>query len=202
MTDAVANLMMAIQGLHNAGEWVIGRGNNILDSGAPFYGTYETSDGQYVAVGPIEPQFFAQFLECLGIPPAEMESRMDRQQWNAHRQLLEDVFRQRTRADWEAVFEGSDACVTPVLSLAEAPDHPHNVARGTYTRFGGAVQAAPAPRFSRTPGRLHTPPPKAGVDGFEVLRAAGLTELQISALVASGAFIPPLSTNDNRLETS
>lgn len=202
MTDAVASLMTAIQGLHNAGQWTPERGSNLLDAGAPFYGTYATRDGEYMAVGPIEPAFFAAFIERLGLSGAGMAAtRMDPQQWESHRAQLADVFSQRTRAEWEAVFSDSDACVTPVLSIAEAPLHPHNVARGTYTRLSGAVQAAPAPRFSRTPGSLRRPAPDPGADGVSILEEVGFSASDIAALAVSGAFTPPHSNQETSKET-
>lgn len=202
MTDSVATLMTAIHGLHNAGQWQTRRGSNLLDSGAPFYATYETKDGQHLAVGPIERQFFAQLLERLDIPASDMPQRLDARHWTAHGEVLRAAFLRRTRAEWEAVFDGSDACVTPVLSIAEAPKHPHNLARNTYVSFGGAMQAAPAPRLSRTPGSLRRLPPEPGADGIEILREAGLSEGEINHLSVRGAFVPPPSptstTRSNR----
>lgn len=187
MTDAVATLMTAIHGLHHGGHWHEGRGSNLLDGGAPFYGTYATSDGEHMAVGPIEAPFFAQLLDRLGIGAHGLPDRLDPQGWPAWQQRIAAAFATRTRAEWEAAFDGSDACVTPVLSLSEAPRHPHHAARGTYVPFGGVTQAAPAPRLSRTPGRLRTAPPQSGEHGRELLAGCGYSDAEIDALAATGA---------------
>ncbi|MGV9310274.1 CaiB/BaiF CoA transferase family protein [Nonomuraea sp. NPDC003727] len=125
------------------------RGTNLLDTGAPFYDTYETADGGFMALGALEPQFWAEFVEKAGL--GDLPDRNDPAQWPALRLRLEAAFKERTRSEWEAVFAGSDACVSPVLSMAEAPDHPHNAARGTFTRVGEVVQPVPAPRLVGVP---------------------------------------------------
>lgn len=188
MTDAVATLMTAIHGLHHGGHWHEARGSNLLDGGAPFYGAYATRDGGYMAVGPIEAPFFAQLVQRLGIDPHGLPDRMDPQGWPAWQQRIAAAFATRTRAEWETVFDGSDACVTPILSLSEAPRHPHHAARGTYQPLGGVTQPAPAPRFSRTPGLLRSQPPQAGEHGRELLAECGYSPAEIDALAAAGAF--------------
>ena len=185
MTDAVSSLMTPIHALHNAGLWQDKRGVNLLDGGASFYGVYETRDGGYMAVGPIESAFFAEFIERLGLPEGEFAERMNPANWPAHGILIQAAFRQKTRAEWEAVFEGSDACVTPVLSLSEAPQHPHNQARGTFAEVNGVVQPAIAPRFSRTPGGVRSAPPRPGVDGRAVLEEVGFAPGEIDELLES-----------------
>jgi len=185
MTDAVSSLMTPIHGIYNAGLWQDRRGANLLDGGAPFYGVHETRDGGYMAVGPIEPAFFAEFIQRLGLPEGEFAERMNPANWPVHGILIQAAFRQKTRAEWEAVFEGTDACVTPVLSLSEAPQHPHNQARGTFAEVDGVVQPAVAPRFSRTPGAVRSAAPQAGVDGRAVLEEVGFTQEEIDALLES-----------------
>ena len=170
MVDGVPALMGLVHSMLARGEWRDEREANLLDGGAPFYRTYRCSDGRFVAVGPLEPQFFAVLCEGLGI---EMEQR-DVAAWPDHHRRLEAIFATRTRDEWAAVFEGSDACLAPVLTLREAPDHPHMKARGTFRAPGGVVQAAPAPRFDRTPAPEPEPPRAHGSDTQEVLQELGL----------------------------
>jgi alpha-methylacyl-CoA racemase len=148
MVDGVALLTTVIHGMRSSGDWTQ-PGTNVLDSGAHFYEVYATSDGRHVAVGAIEPQFYAELLRILEIDPADAP-QWDRARWPGLKERFAQIFRQRTRDEWAARFEGSDACVTPVLSLDEAPAHPHNVARGTFTNGASGAYPAPAPRFSRT----------------------------------------------------
>jgi alpha-methylacyl-CoA racemase len=145
---ALAHLMWSLRG---NGMWDSGRGRNLLDGSAPFYDTYECGDGRYVAVGALEPQFFAALLAGLGLDPATLPGQWDRGRWDDLRSALVAAFRGRSRDEWAEVFDGTDACVTPVLSLDEAPAHPHMAARGSFCRVDGIDQPAPAPRFSRTP---------------------------------------------------
>lgn len=149
MSDGTALLMGLIQGLHGAGQWSSRRGANVLDGGAPFYATYRCADGRFVAVCPLEPPFFAVFLERLGLTDdADFARQYDQATWPRMRERLSALFQTRPRDAWAALFDGSDACVTPVLTLEEAPAHPHNRARETYRARAGALQPAPAPRFS------------------------------------------------------
>ncbi|WP_371588798.1 CaiB/BaiF CoA transferase family protein [Streptomyces virginiae] len=161
IVDGTAHLTAMIHGMMAAGGWQDRRGANLLDGGCPFYGTYETSEGGYMAVGALEQQFYDTFVELLGIED-QAPARKDLARWGELREVVAARFRTRTRAQWTAVFEGSDACVAPVLSLREAPEHPHLAARGTFTDLGGIVQPAPAPRFSTTPGALTTGPAQPG----------------------------------------
>ncbi|GLY04305.1 CaiB/BaiF CoA-transferase family protein [Actinoplanes sp. NBRC 101535] len=149
MVDGSALLTTFLHGMIAGGAWSGGRGGNLLDGGAPFYDTYETADGRYVAVGALEPRFYAALLRGLEVVPAT--EQQDRDGWPELRRLFAARFRTRTRDEWEQVFTGADACVSPVLSPTEAPRHPHNVARGTFVDVGGVVQPGPGPRFSRTP---------------------------------------------------
>ncbi|MGW6295911.1 CaiB/BaiF CoA transferase family protein [Streptomyces sp. NPDC055058] len=169
IVDGTAHLSSMIHGMLAAGAWQDRRGANLLDGGCPYYGTYETADGRYMAVGALEPQFYAEFLRLLGLAE-QPGARTDVSRWPALRKQVADRFRSRTREEWTAVFEGSDACVAPVLSLAEAPDHPHLAARGTFTDHGGRTQPAPAPRFSATPTTVRTGPARPGADTDGVAR--------------------------------
>ncbi|MFD4585262.1 CaiB/BaiF CoA transferase family protein [Streptomyces sp. NPDC058423] len=169
IVDGAAHLATMIHGMMAAGGWQDRRGANLLDGGCPFYGTYETADGQYMAVGALEQQFYDEFIRLLGIE-GEAPARKDFARWGELRAAVAERFRTRTRDEWTAVFEGSDACAAPVLSLTEAPGHPHLAARGTFTDHGGITQPAPAPRFSATPGAVHRPPAQPGADAEEIAR--------------------------------
>ncbi|WP_406301934.1 CoA transferase [Streptomyces sp. NBC_00885] len=178
IVDGAAHLATMIHGMMAAGGWQDRRGANLLDGGCPFYGNYETADGQYMAVGALEQQFYNEFIELLGIKD-EAPARKDFARWGELRAAVAARFKTRTRAEWAAVFEGSDACVAPVLSLREAPSHPHLAARGTFVEHGGITQPAPAPRFSATPGSVYRGPAQPGADTAEVARdwdLPGLTE--------------------------
>jgi len=163
------------------------RGTNALDGGAPYYDAYECADGAYVSVGAVEPDFYADLRQRLGLDGPEWDEQRDRAAWPDRKADLAALFRTRTRQEWCELFEGSDACFAPVLSLAEAPTHPHNVARGTYVEHHGLVQPSPAPRFSRTPGALDRPPAAPGDHSDEVLSERGFTADEISRLRAEGA---------------
>ncbi|MCX4820645.1 CoA transferase [Streptomyces sp. NBC_01142] len=167
IVDGAAHLATMIHGMMAAGGWQDRRGSNLLDGGCPFYGNYETADGQYMAVGALEQQFYNEFIDLLGIKD-EAPARKDFARWGELRDAVAARFRTKTREEWTAVFEGSDACVAPVLSLGQAPSHPHLVARGTFIDHDGITQPAPAPRFSATPGSVRRPPARPGADTAEV----------------------------------
>ncbi|MEU0848395.1 CaiB/BaiF CoA-transferase family protein [Streptomyces flaveolus] len=169
IVDGAAHLSAMIHGMLGAGAWQDRRGTNLFDGGAPFYGTYETADGRYMAVGALEPQFYAEFMERLGVP-GEVPAREDMARWGELREAIATRFKARTRDEWTALFTDSDACVAPVLSLREAPHHPHLAARGTFTDHGGITQPAPAPRFSATPTAVRTGPARPGADAEAVAR--------------------------------
>ncbi|MFD7445163.1 CaiB/BaiF CoA transferase family protein [Streptomyces sp. NPDC059909] len=169
IVDGAAHLATMIHGMMAAGGWQDRRGANLLDGGCPFYGNYETADGQYMAVGALEQQFYNEFIELLGIKD-DAPARKDFARWGELRAAVADRFRTKTREEWTAVFEGSDACVAPVLSLREAPSHPHLAARGTFVDHGGITQPAPAPRFSATPGSVRRRPAQPGADTEEIAR--------------------------------
>src|SRR5579863_9392322 len=158
MIDGAASLMTLMFGLHAAGRWVERRGENLLDSGAPFYEVYETSDGKYVAVGSLEPKFYRELLRLTGLEREDLPAQHDAASWPAMKQRFASIFRTKTRDEWCRIMEGSEVCFAPVLSMAEAPAHPHNRHRGTFVAENGVIQPAPAPRFSRTPGAIQRPP--------------------------------------------
>ncbi len=186
ISDGAAVLMAAQYGLQAKGFWHNERASNFLDGSAHFYGTYACADGSYLSVGAIEPQFYRLLLEICGLVDAHFVQQWERAEWPALREKLAAMFLSKTRDEWSALLEGSDACVAPVLSMAEAPWHPHNRARGTFVTQGGAVQPAPAPRFERTPSELPPVAPAIGRDSRKWLRLLGRSDAEIEALVAAG----------------
>jgi alpha-methylacyl-CoA racemase len=188
MTDGAALLMAMQYSFKAMGHWNNTRAANLLDGGAPFYGTYRCSDGKWLAVGPIEPQFHDLLIEKMGLDQADFAARWDPASWPRLRSLLERAFSGRTRDAWCALLEHTDACVAPVLDLDEAPRHPHNVARRTFVTDAGVTQPAPAPRFSRTPPAIGRPAPRAaGEHSLEVLGDWGFTPAEIDLLRAAAA---------------
>jgi alpha-methylacyl-CoA racemase len=187
MVDGAASLMTMIFAFHQLGWWKWERGINILDTGAPFYEVYETSDHKYFAVGAIEAKFYAELLECLGLTGADLPGQNDREQWPAMKERFAAIFRQKTRDEWTEIFDGTDACGAPVLSPDEAYRHPHNQARSTFVEVEGIVQPGPAPRFSRTPGRVSKGPSRPGADTDKGLLEWGISEERIAALRSTGA---------------
>jgi alpha-methylacyl-CoA racemase len=186
MTDGAALLMAAQYGLMAKGFWHDRRESNFLDGAAHFYGTYECADGRYVSVGAIEPQFYAKLLQLCGIDDPHFQRQWEEGEWPALRDKLAGVFRTRTRDAWCELLEGTDACFAPVLSMGEAPSHPHNLARGTFVSDGGVAQPAPAPRFDRTPTCLPPKAPGAGQHSAALLGESGFAPAEIAALVAAG----------------
>lgn len=187
MVDGSASLMTLFYGLHAAGYWNDERGTNRLDSGAPWYDVYETKDGRWLSVGSNEARFWRNTLRLLGVPEDDMPDQHDRSRWPEMRTRLAAVLRTRTRDEWCALAEDQEVCIAPVLSLTEAPDHPHLRARGTFVEVEGVVQPAPAPRFSRTPGAIQGPPAEPGQHTDEVLGGWGFTTDELCALRAAGA---------------
>ena len=187
IVDGTALLTAQLQGLVAAGVWEPSRGVNLLDTGAPFYDVYATADGEHVAVGALEPKFYAALLHGLDLAPEDVPDRSDPSLWPRLRTRLAAAFAGRTQAEWVEVFADLDACVAPVVPLDRAPQHPHLAARAAYTRVQGVAQPAPAPRFSRTPGALSTPPAATGQDTREALREWGLNPARISDLLERGA---------------
>lgn len=187
MVEGSALLMSLIYGLRAAGLWSNRAGTNLLDGGAHFYDAYECADGRYVAVGSIEPHFYALLLEKTGLAAdPEFSAQMDRSRWPELKRRLADVIRTRSRDQWCELMEGTDVCFAPVLDLDEAPRHPHNRARETFVDLRGVTQPAPAPRFSRTPGRIAGPPPRVGEHSAEVLVDWGFSSAEVEGLRAAG----------------
>ncbi|MBO1329662.1 CaiB/BaiF CoA-transferase family protein [Streptomyces sp. VRA16 Mangrove soil] len=176
IVDGTAHLTSMIHGMLAAGGWQDRRASNLLDGGCPFYGTYETADGLHMAVGALEQQFYDEFIDLMGLR-ASAPARKDLARWGELRAAVTARFKERTRDEWTAVFEGSDACVAPVLSLREAPAHPHLAARGTFVDHGGITQPAPAPRFSQTPTAVRSGPAQPGAATADVARDWGVPEL-------------------------
>lgn len=170
MIDGSAVLMQMMWGFRASGMWSDERGTNMLDTGAPYYDTYETADGKYMAVGAIEPQFYAELLKGLGLDPADLPGQNDVARWPELREAFTKAFAARDRAHWTKVFEGTDACTTPVLSFAEVLEEPHVAERNTFYDDEGNLQPMPAPRFSRSTPSTPTPPPAGGADTEAVLR--------------------------------
>ena len=183
IVDGTSHLMTMVYGLHAAGLHSLERGRNLLDSGSPIYDVYACADGAYVSIGPIEGKFRAELLSRLEIPAGLDDAAL--------REALAERFRSRDRGHWCRLLEGTDACFAPVLSMAEAPDHPHMRARKVFAEIDGVVQPAPAPRFSRTPPPLPTPPEKAGASGRVALAACGLSGEELDGLARSGAIRLP-----------
>ena len=189
MVDGAASLMGFFFGLTSLGGWKEERGTNILDTGAHFYDAYETQDGKYISVGSIEPQFYALLIEKAGLAGEELPHQMDQSQWPALKEKFAALFKTKTRDAWCEIMEGTDICFAPVLSMSEAPKHPHLAERGTYVERDGMIQPAPAPRFSRSAPELGRPPSNAGQHTEEVLEAFGFSADAIAALRDSKAVV-------------
>lgn len=186
MVDGAAMLMSPIYALMGKGAWQDQRAANLLDGGTPFYACYECADGRFVSVAAIEPQFYQVLLTRLGIGEPDFTAQWDRARWPLLRDRLAALFLTRTRDDWCAVLEGSDACFAPVLSMSEAPHHVHMAARGTFRQREGTLQPAPAPRFSRSLAEPAGPPPPVGADTADVLAGLGYDADRIARLIADG----------------
>jgi alpha-methylacyl-CoA racemase len=187
MVDGAASLMTFFHGFRAMGIWNDERGTNMLDTGAHYYDVYECSDGLYISIGSIEPQFYALLCETLGLDDPKWDAQMSRAEWPGLKEDLTAIFKGKSRDEWCAVMEHTDICFAPVLSMAEAPEHPHNVARGTFTHVAGVVQPRPAPRFSRTDSEIQRPPSHAGQHTDEVLADYGFGADELAVLRESGA---------------
>ncbi|MHB8681273.1 MAG: CaiB/BaiF CoA transferase family protein [Acidimicrobiales bacterium] len=186
MVDGAALLATMVHEMRAFGQWRDERGTNLLDGGAPHYGAYETADGGYLSVGAVEEPFYRAFLHGLGFGDDEIPARDDRSRWEETKEKVAAVIRTKPTEQWLAVFAGTDACVTPVLGLADAPQHEHNRARATFVEVGGVVEPAPAPRFSRSAPGVPSPPPAPGEHDREQLVAWGVPEDRVAELVAAG----------------
>lgn len=189
MSDGAASLMSMFYARVAARLWQDQRGVNALDGGAPWYGVYETADGKYIAIGAIEARFYRRLIECLGLDPESLPAQHDRTRWPELRNALATAFRQKTRDEWCAGLKGCDVCFAPVLSLSEAPAHPHNLARATFTGRDGLMQPAPAPRFSRTPPRIERGAPARGEGGAAALAEWGFAPAEITRFRQAGAVL-------------
>ena len=187
MVDGAAILMTMFHGFRQGGFWKDERGTNMLDTGAWFYDVYECKDGKYVSIGSIEPQFCAQLLALTGMDAPDLPHQMDQARWPEMKRRLREVFLRKTRDEWCAIMEGTDVCFAPVLSMAEAPTHPHNRARETFVERDGFVQPAPAPRFSRTTPAIQGPPAVPGQHTDAALADWGVGADAIARLRSAGA---------------
>jgi alpha-methylacyl-CoA racemase len=188
MVDGAASLMTMMYGMHAAGLWTDDRGSNRLDSGTPWYDVYETSDGKWISVGCNEPQFYEALLDRLGADRATLPAdRHDRKGWPAIRAFFTRKFREKTRDEWCEIMAGCEVCFAPVLSMAEAPQHPHMKARGTFVEVDGIVQPAPAPRFSRTKPEIRHTAGSVADQADDVLRDWGFSAAEVTALRTDGA---------------
>ncbi|MGH3518932.1 MAG: CaiB/BaiF CoA transferase family protein [Haloechinothrix sp.] len=187
MVDGSALLATSLYGLKANGVWAGKRGTNLLDGGAPFYDTYETADGKYLAVGAIEMRFWADLVRVLGLSGEDLPFHFDKNEWPRLRKILAGAIGKYTRDELVALAEGTDACITPVLTPEEAPSHPHNVARGTFVEVGGVALPAPAPKFDRTPAGTPSAPHDTGADTEQVLGELGLNTAEIARLREAGA---------------
>lgn len=188
MTDGASSLMSMMYGFKASGMWTDDRASNMLDGGAHFYDTYETSDGKWISLGSIEPQFYALLREHADLTDADFDAQMDRSKWPELKAKLAGVIKSKTRDEWDAIMSGTDICYGPVLSMEEAPRHPHNVARETFVEIDGVVQPNVAPRFSRTKSEIQGAPcSEAGKDTEAVLADIGLSPEDIASLREKGA---------------
>jgi alpha-methylacyl-CoA racemase len=187
MVDGSALLTTWMHGLLVEGTWSTSRASNLLDGGAPFYSVYETADGRHMAVGALEPHFYAALLRGLDIPPDTLGDQSDRDRWPEMRSRFAERFRERARDEWAEHFEGLDACVVPVVAPDEAPGHAHNIHRAVFIEVDGVVQPGPAPRYSLTPVEPPSGPVFPGRDTDAVLRSLGLNQVEISKLRGVGA---------------
>jgi alpha-methylacyl-CoA racemase len=187
MLDGASLLGGIFYGMHHRGRWAPQRASNLLDGGAPYYGVYKTSDGRFVAIGSMEPKFYAALLEGLGLAGADLPDQNDTSAWPQMRERFADIFGQKTRDEWCALLEPLGPCFAPVLGFDEALEHEHAVARNVYVEHDGARQPGPAPRFSRTPGRLTAPSSTPGEHTQDALEAWGFAADELAALLSSGA---------------
>jgi alpha-methylacyl-CoA racemase len=187
MCDGVSLLATAFHGFAQTGTWDRSRGTNMVDSGAPYYDAYETSDGRWIAVAAMEPHFYAELLDVLGLDPSRLPPQEDRTRWPAMKRTFAETIRSRTRDEWVAAAAGRQACLSPVLDVDEAPHDEHNRAREAFVEFGGIIQPRPAPRFSRTPAAIDSPPPLPGEHTREALLDWGVSAGSVELWARTGA---------------
>jgi alpha-methylacyl-CoA racemase len=186
MVEGASLLAAMFHGFLKVGEWSETRGANILDTGTPWYDVYETRDGKYVSIGAIEAKFYAELLSRLNLRAEDLPGQYERARWPEMREVFARAFRTKTRDEWCAIFEGSDACFAPVLSFSESRNHPHNAARASFVDVAGVPQPAPAPRFSRTPGAVRGAPPERGEGGRAALAEWGFSATEVERLRSAG----------------
>jgi alpha-methylacyl-CoA racemase len=186
MVEGASLLAAMFHGFLKVGEWSETRGANILDTGAPWYDVYETRDAKYVSIGAIEAKFYAELLSRLNLRAEDLPGQYERARWPEMREVFARAFRTKTRDEWCAIFEGSDACFAPVLSFSESRNHPHNAARASFVDVAGVPQPAPAPRFSRTPGAVRGAPPERGEGGRAALAEWGFSATEVERLRSAG----------------
>ena len=182
MVDGVPAMMGLIHTWFAQQSWTTQRESNLLDGGAPFYRCYETADGKYLSVGPIEPHFFIELVKLSGLPEAEITTQYIQEQWPDKRETYQTLFKAKTREEWMGIFDGTDACVAPVLDFNEVESHPHNKDRGNFIRVNDVLQAAPAPRFDRTPAAAPRRPTGSGADSSNILQKIGYDAADIEDL--------------------
>ncbi len=187
MVEGSAYLATSMFGMLHAGAWREERGVNVLDSGAHFYGVYETKDNKHVSIGSIEPKFYDDLLKATGLENEDLPKQLDRDNWPAMKLRLAEIFKTKTRDEWDEIMLGSDICYAPILNFSEAAKHPHNVARGSFVEVDGLFQPAPAPRFSRTVSEVTSGPPEPGAQTTEVLSAWGFSSDDLTGLREAGA---------------
>lgn len=187
MTEGAATLMSSIYGMYASGRWSNKREDNFLDGGSYYYGVYETADNKFISIGSIEAKFHDVLLEITGMTDATTVDRNDQSTWEEKKQRMAQLVRLKTREEWDELMLGSDVCYAPVLDFEEAPKHPHNVARQSFVEVEGVMQPAPAPKFSRTPGRVQMPPPSPGQHTSEILSDWGFNASEIEILKNVGA---------------
>jgi alpha-methylacyl-CoA racemase len=187
MVDGAAILMTMIHGLRAMDVWNLERGTNLLDTGAPFYETYECRDGKYISVGSLEPRFYDLLIKSTGLEGEKLPDQMDRAAWPALKDRMAQIFKSKTREEWCELMQGTDVCFAPVLNMTEAPEHPHLKHRGTFIKVANITQPAPAPRFSRTAPEVSFPPPRPGQHTEEALLERGFTGEEIEELRARRA---------------
>lgn len=189
MSEGAATLMSSMYGMYGTGFWKDDRGSNWLDGGCFYYGAYECSCGNYISIGSIEPQFYALLLEKTGIDDPAFKDQHDRDAWEPRKKIMAEVFRSKSRDEWCEIMEGSDVCFAPVLTMGEAPNHPHNKARGAFVEIDGIVQPAPSPRFSATPAGTPGSPPAPGEHSTQALGDWGFDSNEIETLISDGVVI-------------